>query len=53
VDTGNVTPVVVIQAEIAGDQTIFGARLLVGGNMVCTAAEVEIVSEPDAQFFAV
>ena len=51
VETGKVTPVVIIQAETAGDQTIFGARLLAGGNMVCTAEEVEVVTQPDAQFF--
>lgn len=48
---GKATPVVIIQAEDAEGQTILGVRLVVGGNMVCTAAEVEIVSEPDARFF--
>ena len=51
VETGRATPVVVIQAEEAGDQTVLGVRLLEGGNMVCTLAEVEFLAEPDPRFF--
>jgi hypothetical protein len=51
VETGAATRVVVIQAEEAGGRTMLGARLLEGGNMVCTLAEIEFLTEPDSHFF--
>ena len=44
-------PVIVIQAEEAGDTTYIGHRFLNGGNGICTLAEVELLSEPDERFF--
>jgi hypothetical protein len=51
-DTGRATPVVVIQVEAAPNQIIAGVRLLEGGYMICTLAELEIVEEPDERFFS-
>lgn len=51
VDNGKARPVVVIQVERAPHQIIAGVRLLEGGNMICTLAELEIVEQPDERFF--
>jgi hypothetical protein len=44
-------PVIIIQAEKAGDKTYIGFRDLVGGNGICTIAELELLQEPDARFY--
>lgn len=49
--SGSVTAVIVIQAEVGDDGEVFiGARPIAGGNMVCTLREVELVAEPDERF---
>ena len=50
-ETGKATPIVVIQAEAAGDKVFIGARPLEGGNMVAFLSEMELVVEPDERFF--
>ena len=45
VETGNKTPVVVIQAEQSHDQCIMGVRYLDGGNGVCLLDELMFVDE--------
>ena len=44
-ETGNRTPVVVIQAECSRDQYIVGVRYLDGGNGVCLLDELMFVDE--------
>jgi hypothetical protein len=44
-ETGNKTPVVVIQAESTRDQNIVGVRYLDGGNGVCLLDELMFVDE--------
>lgn len=44
------TPILVIQAEAVDGVVFIGARLLSGGNMVCTLEEVELLSGPDQRF---
>jgi hypothetical protein len=46
-ETGRMTPVVVIQAESAGDQHIVGLRFLTGGHGVCLMDELVFVEERD------
>ena len=44
-------PVIIIQAEKAGDKTYIGFRDLRGGNGICSIAEVELLSKPDLRFY--
>jgi hypothetical protein len=49
--TGEPTPVIVIQAEQLGsDSVAVGFRFLPGGNGLCTLAELEFLAEPDERF---
>jgi hypothetical protein len=49
-DDGQERPVIVIQAEVLGENTIVGVRYLEGGSGVCFAAEVEFLAGPDHRF---
>lgn len=42
-EDGAEQPVVVIQAELANQDTILGVRPLAGGNGICTIAEVRLL----------
>jgi hypothetical protein len=43
-DDGSEQPVVVVQAEVLPDGTLFGVRPLSGGNGICFANEVRLLS---------
>ncbi len=42
-EDGSEQPVVVIQAELANQDTVLGVRPLAGGNGICTVAEVRLL----------
>lgn len=42
-EDGSEQPVVVIQAELADQDTVLGVRPLTGGNGICTLAEVQLL----------
>lgn len=46
-ETGDMTPVVVIQAETSGAEHIVGLRYLDGGHGVCLLGELMFVEESD------
>jgi hypothetical protein len=46
-DDGEMTPVVVIQAESSGNQHIVGVRYLDGGHGVCLLDDLNFVEESD------
>ena len=50
VETGERTPVVIIQAEQSGNLVSLGLRYIDGGNGICTFEEVELLQEPNHEF---
>jgi len=44
-ETGEVQPVIVIQAEVIPDGTLYGVRPLTGGNGLCLAHEVQLLPD--------
>lgn len=46
-EDGTLRPVVVIQAEVLGEQTLLGVRYLPGGGGICGLDEVQLVSGPE------
>ena len=49
-DDGSERPVIVIQAEVLGGETVAGVRYLDGSRGVCFAAELELLPGPDGRF---
>jgi len=49
-ETGERTPVIVIQAEQINNSITLGVRYLDGGNGVCTLNEVELLEKPNNEF---
>ena len=49
-EDGSARPVIVIQAEVLGGETLVGVRYLDGGRGVCFASEVELLPGPDERF---
>ncbi len=50
-ETSQRVPVVVIQAEQIGNNVTLGVRYLDGGNGICTLEEVELLDEPNDEFY--
>jgi hypothetical protein len=51
--TGEATPVVIIQAQVAKDnEVVVGFRFIHGGNGVATLKEMELLDEPTEVFMA-
>ena len=49
-EEGKISPVIIIQAERHGAQTLIGFRPLGGGNGICTREEVLLLNGPDSHF---
>ena len=49
-ETGERTPVIIIQAEQINNSITLGVRYLDGGNGVCTLDEVELLEIPNDEF---
>jgi hypothetical protein len=49
-EEGETSPVIIVQAERHGTQTLIGYRTLGGGNGICTLEEVVLLNGPDYHF---
>jgi hypothetical protein len=49
-EEGEISPVLIVQAERHGAQTLIGYRPLSGGNGICTLEEVVLLNGPDSHF---
>jgi len=49
-ESGEKIPVIIVQAERAGEVILVGYRFLTGGNGMCTLSEIELLDEPDNTF---
>lgn len=49
-ESGEGTPVIIIQAEQINNSITLGVRYLDGGNGVCTLDEVELLEKPNNEF---
>jgi len=49
-DSGDLTPVVVIQVEEGESQCMVGVRFFPGGNGICSLEELELIDERDPRF---
>jgi hypothetical protein len=49
-ESGEKLPVIIVQAERAGEVILVGYRFLTGGNGICTLPEIELLDQPDNTF---